>query len=194
MSRHRSGPVRSEHARRAILEATARQFSAHGYDGFTIQGVADEAGVGKQTIYRWWSGKPELLTDCLLEGLLWDKRMSPSNTGDVEKDVREWLMLIAQAASSTEGAALLRSLMSAATSNEVFGERLHQALSGEGALQNRLEIAQRDGQLAADAPVALLSDLLIGAIILRTLSWQDTDAEVVATLTRFTLKVQRAGQ
>ncbi|SJM49118.1 TetR/AcrR family transcriptional regulator [Gulosibacter sp. 10] len=191
MQRHRSGPVRSEEARRAILEATARQFTEHGYDGFSIQAVAAEAGVGKQTIYRWWNGKPELLTDCLLEGLLWDERMSVRDTGDVDADVCDWLVRITEAVTQPDGADLLRSLFAAASANEAFGHRLHEALNGDEALRHRLEIARRDGELETDAPVDRISEFLIGAVILRALSWQPVDAQTIRELTEYALDRHR---
>ncbi|MGO7983441.1 helix-turn-helix domain-containing protein, partial [Rhizobium johnstonii] len=76
MAEHRRGPVRSEVARMAILEATARQFEARGYDQLTMEGIAAEAKVGKQTIYRWWPSKSALVADCLIAGLLFQHRLS----------------------------------------------------------------------------------------------------------------------
>ncbi len=70
MALPRSGPVRSEAARRAILEATAALLAERGYDHLTIEGIAAAAGVGKQTIYRWWSSKGAVIAECLLEGML----------------------------------------------------------------------------------------------------------------------------
>jgi AcrR family transcriptional regulator len=40
----RSGPVRSETARLAILTSTAKLFAADGYEELTISGIAADAG------------------------------------------------------------------------------------------------------------------------------------------------------
>ena len=48
---------RSERARRAILDAALALCRARGYDGTAIEAIAADAGVGKQTIYRWWPSK-----------------------------------------------------------------------------------------------------------------------------------------
>jgi len=61
----RSGPVRSEAARQAILEATARLLVERGYDHLTMEGIAATAGVGKQTVYRWWPSKGAVIAECL---------------------------------------------------------------------------------------------------------------------------------
>ena len=66
----RRGPKRSEEARLAILHAAAARVVAHGYDHLTMEGVAADAKVGKQTIYRWWPSRSALVADCLAERLL----------------------------------------------------------------------------------------------------------------------------
>lgn len=61
----RRGRPRSEHADRAIIDATLEIFAESGADGLCIEQVAARAGVGKATIYRRWPGKEELLLDAL---------------------------------------------------------------------------------------------------------------------------------
>ena len=38
-----------------------------GFAGLTIEGIANRAGVAKQTIYRWWRSKVEILLDTLAD-------------------------------------------------------------------------------------------------------------------------------
>ena len=54
---------RSGRAHAAILEATRELIVEVGYDGMSIEGIAGRAGVGKQTIYRWWPSKAALVLD-----------------------------------------------------------------------------------------------------------------------------------
>lgn len=56
-------PRRSEKKHRAIVDAAARCVAHAGYAATSIEGVAAEAGVGKQTIYRWWPSKPTLFVE-----------------------------------------------------------------------------------------------------------------------------------
>src|ERR1700685_4741681 len=58
---------RSEAARVAVLEAADDLLVERGYAGVTIEGIAARAGVAKQTIYRWWPSKFEILMDTFLE-------------------------------------------------------------------------------------------------------------------------------
>lgn len=52
----------SEKKRQAIIEAAAQAFFAHGYEGSSIEGIAEDAGVSKVTVYNYFGGKPGLLS------------------------------------------------------------------------------------------------------------------------------------
>ncbi|MEW6641345.1 MAG: TetR/AcrR family transcriptional regulator [Pseudomonadota bacterium] len=59
------GRPRSDAARRAILDAAYDLVVMHGYAEVTMDAIAAQAGAGKQTIYRWWPGKADLVLDAL---------------------------------------------------------------------------------------------------------------------------------
>jgi AcrR family transcriptional regulator len=50
-----------------IFDATLRLVAEKGYDGLTVEGVAERSGVNKTTIYRWWPSKAALLGAALIE-------------------------------------------------------------------------------------------------------------------------------
>ena len=62
--RSHTGRRRNEAAQEAILDATFRLLS-HPGEAVTIDAIAAEAGVGRQTIYRWWPSKGAVVADAL---------------------------------------------------------------------------------------------------------------------------------
>jgi AcrR family transcriptional regulator len=183
MSDRRSGPVRSEAARQAILHATARLFAERGYDQLTVEGVAAEAGVGKQTIYRWWRSKGELVAECLIEDLLLPSAFTLPDTGDLRADLRSWIEQVARVVQVPDGAALIHSLIAAAAQNADVGARLRDSLGGSESLEGRLRAGAAAGQLRADAPFDVLAEAFIGAIVINALADTPTDAgRLVAAL------------
>jgi AcrR family transcriptional regulator len=167
----RSGPVRSEAARRAILAATARLLAERGYDHLTVEGIAAAAGVGKQTIYRWWPSKGAIIAECLLEGSLMPGRLLLPDTGDIRRDLAVWLGEISALLESGDGEGILRSLIAAAAENAEVGRRLRDSLTGSESVTGRLEKAIGTvPRLQPGAPLDAIAEALIGAVILRALS------------------------
>ncbi|MEU7379856.1 MULTISPECIES: TetR/AcrR family transcriptional regulator [unclassified Streptomyces] len=58
---------RSEKSRRAIYAAALALVAETGYPKTTIEAIAARAGVGKQTIYRWWPSKADVLMEAFLD-------------------------------------------------------------------------------------------------------------------------------
>jgi len=59
------GRPRDETARRALLDAAYELVVERGYAAVSMDAIAAKAGSGKQTIYRWWPGKADLVLDAL---------------------------------------------------------------------------------------------------------------------------------
>lgn len=83
------GRPRSAQSHQAILEATLTLFAEVGFQGLSIEAIAEHAGVGKTTIYRRWSSKEEIIKDAL--DLMRAGTLLP-NTGTIRND----LLFIAQ--------------------------------------------------------------------------------------------------
>ncbi|WP_430786750.1 TetR/AcrR family transcriptional regulator [Actinoplanes sp. G11-F43] len=79
---------RSERSRTAILDAALALIAESGYANLTIEAVAARAGVGKQTIYRWWRGRGAIVLDALAEQAGPDGPPALPDTGDLEADLR----------------------------------------------------------------------------------------------------------
>ena len=182
MTEHRSGPVRSTAARSAILDATARLFTQRGYDNLTMEGIAKEAGVGKQTIYRWWPSRGALIADCMIEGRLIQVEIDLLDTGDLRHDLDVWLDSIIAIIADPRGASLLRSLVAAAAEDGAVGDRLAETLGIDEKLTLRFASAMEAGQLAEDAPIDQLGVALVGAIIVPVLARRSIEPDELRRL------------
>jgi AcrR family transcriptional regulator len=77
---------RSARSHKAILDATIKLLGSSGYVDFSIEKVAREAGVGKQTIYRWWPSRADLVLE------VWrDRLMPPLAAYDGQSPLRDYL-------------------------------------------------------------------------------------------------------
>lgn len=151
----RRGPQRSEASRQAILGAAAQLFLEHGYDHLTVEGIAAEAHVGKQTIYRWWPSKAAIIAETLAEGLLIPEVVNPQNSGDVRTDLLTWFSTIFGFLQLPGNETLLRSLVVASTENDDVALRLNERLGLWQLLSTRLSEEQVD---------ALLGGLVVRAL------------------------------
>ena len=189
----RSGPVRSEVARRSILGAAAGILTERGYAHLTMEGIATRAGVGKQTIYRWWSSKSDVVAECLLEGMLLPERLTVPNTGDIRRDLATWMGAIADILDGDPAEGILRSLIAAATQNADVGLRLRDSLAGADSIAGRLQSAVGTApHLTPGTPVNELAEALVGAILLRVLSRAPLDDAAIRAILAAVLGPERS--
>jgi AcrR family transcriptional regulator len=78
---------RNQASRRALLEAMKELLVQHPLSSISIEAIAERAGVGKQTIYRWYRDKSALFID-LYETESVDRLRVP-DMGSVEKELNE---------------------------------------------------------------------------------------------------------
>lgn len=60
-------PQSAQHSR--ILESSARLFAHQGFEGTSINEIADEVNLSKATIYHYFSGKEDIYTEIILDTL-----------------------------------------------------------------------------------------------------------------------------
>lgn len=78
---------RSQESRRAVLEALRELLVQHPLSSISIEAIAERAGVGKQTIYRWYHDKSALFID--LYETESAGRLTVTDMGSVEKELNE---------------------------------------------------------------------------------------------------------
>lgn len=160
---------RDEGARIAVLHAADDLLVERGFSGVTIEGIAARAGVAKQTIYRWWSSKVDILMDTLIED---SAKLSVAETGAVIDDLRRYLRTFAGFLSDDPAGAVLLALLGHAQHDTamaaVFRERfLEPQRQTERALLQRGIDA---GELPASIDVDSALDALVGPIVFRALT------------------------
>src|SRR5690348_11960575 len=81
---------RNEASRKAILTAAFDLVGEVGFAKLSIEAIAARAGVGKQTIYRWWPSKGTVLFDAFLMLSEDHATGDPAlpDTGDIEADLK----------------------------------------------------------------------------------------------------------
>jgi AcrR family transcriptional regulator len=86
-ARTSAGPVRSEAAHQAILDAAEALLNESGPSAVTFEAVARRARAGKPTIYRWWPNKAALLLEIYNRN---KQRLVPaSDTGSLKQDLTD---------------------------------------------------------------------------------------------------------
>ncbi|UJP09395.1 TetR/AcrR family transcriptional regulator [Microbacterium sp. KUDC0406] len=140
---------RSEKARQSVLAAMRRALTESGYSDITIEGLALEAGVSKQTIYRWWPSKAAILGEALLEGemLAFDLPV----TSDLRADLRAVL-----SAQSPDAVSLARALIEVTATDVELGLKLNARLAAPLREWTLMRLAQAvdAGDVRADVDAA----------------------------------------
>jgi AcrR family transcriptional regulator len=167
-----AGELETEASRSAILDAALELATELGYQKLTIEAVAGRAGVGKQTIYRWWPSKGAVLFDALLaraqEG---DGDGALPDTGDLAADLRSVLRATVAEFADPAFAGPIRALTVELAQDPDLAEQYQQRLDRpmRELKKARLRAAQDAGELRADADLDVLADLLFTPIAQRWL-------------------------
>lgn len=160
---------RNERCRRAILVAAIALISELGYDRVSIEAIARRAGVGKQTIYRWWPSKGAVALEALDDSLA--TVVDFRDTGDLVDDLRHHMTGVTQLLTSTEIGPVIQGLIAAAQSDPALS-RAHLDRVIEPAIvawHERIVRAQKSGEIRADADPLAIIEMLFGAMYLRLL-------------------------
>ena len=160
---------RNERSRRAILAAALELLAETGYADLTVEAIAARAGVGKQTIYRWWAGKGAVILDALAEGAA-DAPELP-DTGDVEADLRAVVRATVAELADPALSATTRALTIETLSDDALAEQVRDRLLRPhlDTVVVRLRAGQDAGQIRADVDPAQAVELLFGPLYHRWL-------------------------
>ncbi|MER6343774.1 TetR/AcrR family transcriptional regulator [Streptomyces sp. NPDC001595] len=170
---------RSEKSRRAIYDAALALVGEVGYPRTTIEGIAARAGVGKQTIYRWWSSKADVLLEAFLD--LADQAAEQAgqpegeyaipDTGDLAADLKGVLRATVDELLDPRFEVPSRALAAEGVVNEEMG-RVFVTKLLEPSLQlyvDRLRAAQDSGDVRPEVDPRIALELFVSPLAQRWL-------------------------
>jgi AcrR family transcriptional regulator len=187
------GRPRSETSRQAILIAALELVAETGYAGLTIERIAARAGVGKQTIYRWWPSKADVLLEAGAAKA--ELHVPVTDHGSYRADLRAFLEASYRLANHQQLADLLRALMAEAQINPEFGNRFRSAFleRRRDALAIITARARERGDLPGRPDSGTAADIVFGTIWYRILAThQPFDADLVNDLVGLLARPVRA--
>jgi AcrR family transcriptional regulator len=184
------GDPRVERTAATVLTAVRLLLRSEGPEAVTFGRVSRDTGVSRTTLYRHWSGPSALLADA------WGEVAPPNqvaHTSDLDADLIELFRGVRDVVESPTMQRSLPALLAAAQDDPVIAE-LHAAFVRDRRrpIVDRLEEAQRTGDLMPDVDPDLLVDLLSGPLFYRQLlRRQHTSDERVAQMVTAVLRVAR---
>ncbi len=166
--RPHTGRRRNEAAREAILDAAFRLLSDPASEALTIDAIAAEAGVGRQTIYRWWPSKGAVVADALVRHA---RVVVPErDTGSFAGDLTAFLADSFAGLQNAGYAGRLRQIVAEAQHDGHVARVLADFTAvRRAALRALLERGRDAGELAAGADLDMLVDMAYGVLYYRLL-------------------------
>jgi AcrR family transcriptional regulator len=183
---------RDEHARIAVLHAADDLLVERGFGGVTIEGIAARAGVAKQTIYRWWPSKVDILLDTLIEDA--SRHLAIPDAGSAVESARRYLRSLAHFLDENPAGKVLLALIGQAQHDQAMAATFHRRYLDPQRRAER-EMLQRgiaSGELAADLDVDAALDALLGPILYRALTGAQIPESFVDGLIADALQRHRA--
>ncbi len=168
------GRPRSAAAERAILDATLRLIGRHrSVAALSIEAVAQEAGVGKATIYRRWPNK-EALVIAAVEAA---EQPIPELDGEnVRDDLIRLLVMMRQNLLDRRAEGLVSLVLGEVGRHPELHRRYHEVVieRRREAMRVVLRRGVATGELRGDIPIELMKDLFTAPMLIRKML-DDTD-------------------
>jgi AcrR family transcriptional regulator len=163
------GRQRSTESEAAILTATLRLLKSKPLRDITIEEIAQKAGVGKATIYKWWPSKAYVALDAFLRKMF--KTVATPDTGSAQKDFTEQLHSVMAFYTSPTGRIFSQFLAEGQSDPEfatLFRERfLQPRREAVGVILDR---GIKRGQLNGKLDREIVLDLIYGPTIFRLMA------------------------
>ncbi|GAA0227680.1 TetR/AcrR family transcriptional regulator [Cryptosporangium japonicum] len=143
-----------------VFRAAIELFGRKGWAGFTIDGVARAAGVGKASLYLRWESKQQLLFDALAARASVDVSI---DTGDIRSDLRHLGSQLLNMFWADGGVTYMRLVVEGAVHEEFAEHRDRLTHPTMLAARQIVRRATARGELPAGTSPALVLDAILGA-------------------------------
>jgi AcrR family transcriptional regulator len=166
----RAGRPRGEAAvsHAVILDAVYELLQEKPVSAFTMEAVAKRAGVGKPTLYKWWSSKAALILDMFSERL--DKGVKTPETTTVEEALRARVHHLVRVINGLFGKVVADLLAEGQSDPAILRELYERHFRvRRGAAVALIQQGMEKGEFAADLQPELLMDAIFWALFSRRL-------------------------
>ncbi|MFD8600318.1 TetR/AcrR family transcriptional regulator [Kitasatospora sp. NPDC059646] len=175
----RRGRPRSPAVDRAVIDTVLRLLTeGSSFAELSMEGIARAAGVGKNTVYRRWSGKDALLLDVLAT----IEEPAPEPTGrTLHEDLVLAVEWIRQRSLAKRESALMRNMQMQIQSSPELWQRYYDTfiVTRRKVLAQIMERGLANGEIRADLAddVELLVDMVAGPLLTRAVQRPDEPLE-----------------
>jgi AcrR family transcriptional regulator len=178
------GRPRNLGSRAAILRAARELMAEAGPGAVTMEAVAQRAGVGKPTVYRWWPNRHAVAMAALMDEPATGRPRA--RTRAPLRALEQQLLQVVETLGSRQGRVVTAMIAAADPDTEVAKAfRHHFVLARRQEGRALLEQAVAAGELRADALVDVALDQIYGALFFRILlGHAGVDAAFVKALLR----------
>lgn len=162
------GRPRTPGAEKRIIDAALEEYGEHGWSGFTMDGVARRAGVGKSTVYLRWQDKDSLLTDAVSSH---SGDIGGVDTGTIRGDLHDLAVNLFRYFREPAGWAALRILVDAAGAPQRLGGFVEMVSDVHvGFIDQIAARAVERGEVPADLPARAIGECVYGSVTMQTLA------------------------
>jgi AcrR family transcriptional regulator len=171
LSKRPPGRPRSDATQQAILAAAIKLVGSQNYRDVTIEKIAALAGVGKQSIYRWWPTKADVILDAFTQSVIKGTPpviQSDDAFADIEQDIARFFAVMNRPLIAKG----MRSLIAEAQLDEEFRRKLYDNVHRVRceALRRAFRHGIALGQMRDDIDFDALAHMIHGAFWYRFLS------------------------
>jgi AcrR family transcriptional regulator len=150
------------------LDAVYELLQKRSVRDLTMEAVANRAGVGKPTLYKWWPTKAALVLAMFRERIA--VALPPPSVGTAEEGIRDMASALIGPLNGQLGKVLSELIAEGQSEPAILRELFDKHIRGHHEANSAdIERGKTSGELASDADPELIIDAVFGAIFYRLL-------------------------